>query len=85
MHDVTVLKRFSVNLIIIIVVYGLFSFQPYFYGLDSVIVDSIQWMELMSFRRKLWLAHDVEVIRVPGQNIGLSFGEVCWSTYVLFL
>lgn len=41
-----------------------------------VIVDSIQWMELMSFRRKLWLAHDVEVIRVPGQNIGLSFGEV---------
>lgn len=47
-------------------------------------VDSIQWIELMSFRHKLFMAHDAEVTRTAGQNIGLSFGEVT-SMFSFFL
>lgn len=42
----------------------------------SLALDTIQWMELLSFRHKLWMAHEVELTKTPGQNVGLSFGEV---------
>ena len=38
--------------------------------------DSLPWVELMSSRRKLWVTHDVEIIKVAGQNVGLTFKEV---------
>lgn len=41
-----------------------------------LIADTMPWVELMSSRKKLWVAQDVELVKTAGQHIGITFREV---------
>ena len=50
--------------------------SSYLYQHYTILSDSLPWVEMMSSRRKLWVSHDIEIIKDKSQNIGLTFREV---------
>ncbi|ELT94329.1 hypothetical protein CAPTEDRAFT_228988 [Capitella teleta] len=41
----------------------------------SLAVDSLPWTEIMSSRRKIWVTHELEIVKDKSHNIGLTFRE----------
>jgi hypothetical protein len=53
-----------------------------FFGIPS---DSLPWTEMSSSRRKLWIAHEIEITKDKSQSIGLTFREVRLCIAILIL
>ena len=56
-----------------------FSYHPCYISLST---DTLQWVELLSSRKKLWISRDVEIMKQQAGFIGLTFKEVNKRNYL---
>ncbi|CAH1777600.1 unnamed protein product [Owenia fusiformis] len=41
----------------------------------TLAVDKLPWIEMMSSKRKLWVTHDIEIVRAQSPSIGIIFKD----------